>query len=87
MCTFPTHYLDELKSVITVLPIIAGLFDDILLINPDKKAILITGQGGIGKTHLLCDVVNNYIERDIPAILLLGDKFNINETVRGSIFF
>ena len=85
MCTFPAHYLDELKSVITALPIIAGLFDDILLINPEKKAILITGQGGIGKTHLLCDIVNNYIERDIPAILLLGDKFNINDTVKDII--
>ena len=40
--------------------------------------ILIVGQGGIGKTHLLCDIVNGYCKRMLPAGLLLGDMFGRN---------
>ena len=81
MCTFPTQYLDELCDVISILPLIARLFDISLINNAGNRAIIITGKGGIGKTHLLCDIVHDYIDKGIPAVLLLGDMFKGKDTV------
>lgn len=81
MCSFPTQYLDELESVIKSIPLITRLFDTNLINNVRNHAILITGKGGIGKTHLLCDIVNDYIENGIPAVLLLGDMFKSKDSV------
>lgn len=78
MCVFPAHYLDELREVINTLTIIAKMLDISLISNVSNRAILIMGKGGIGKTHLLCDIVNEYFEHDITAILLLGDMFKGN---------
>lgn len=42
-------------------------------------ALLIYGEAGIGKTHLLCDIAKNRIEKELPTILLLGGHFNNEE--------
>ena len=81
MCTFPAQYLDELSDVILALPVIEKLFDTSLINNAGSRAILITGKGGIGKTHLLCDIVRDFIDQGIPAVLLLGDMFKGKYTV------
>ena len=81
MCVFPTQYLDELRDVITALPLIARVFDIGLINNANNRSILITGKGGIGKTHLLCDIVNGFLEKDIPAVLLLGEMFKGRDSV------
>lgn len=81
MCTFPAQYLDELREVISIISSIERLLDISLMNNARNQAILITGKGGIGKTHLLCDIVHDFIEKDIPAVLLLGDMFKGNNTV------
>lgn len=79
MCVFPTQYLDELRDVITALPSIERMLDVELINNAKNNTILITGKGGIGKTHLLCDMVNEFLEEDIPAVLILGDMFRENK--------
>ncbi|WP_271628817.1 AVAST type 2 anti-phage system protein Avs2 [Caldicellulosiruptor sp. DIB 104C] len=38
--------------------------------------LLLTGEAGIGKTHLLCDIVEKRINFGLPAILLFGEYFN-----------
>lgn len=81
MCTFPAQYLDELWDVISTLPLIARLFDISLMNNAGNRAILVTGKGGIGKTHLLCDIVRDFVDKGIPAVLLLGDMFKGKDTV------
>lgn len=81
MCVFPTQYLDELRDVITALPLIVRVFDIGLINNTSNRSILITGKGGIGKTHLLCDIVNGFLEKDIPAVLLLGEMFKGRDNV------
>lgn len=78
MCTFPTRYLDELKEALDVLLRIMKQEDVRRLSIKEGKMILIVGQGGIGKTHLLCDIVNGYCKRMLPAGLLLGDMFGRN---------
>lgn len=80
MCTFPAQYLDEIRTVISNLSLIENLFDINLMSNVENRAILVTGKGGIGKTHLLCDIVYDYIEKGIPAVLMLGDMFKGQNT-------
>lgn len=77
----PWHYLDELDSAIKNIPLIVEMLNTDLISGIGRNAILITGKGGIGKTHLLCDIVNDYIDKDIPAILILGESFNTQESV------
>lgn len=45
----------------------------------NMPALLLTGEGGIGKTHSFCDVARQRIERGLPTILLLGEKFRDEE--------
>lgn len=42
-------------------------------------ALLIVGNAGTGKTHILCDVAKERIKSDLPTILLLGGKFKNDE--------
>jgi hypothetical protein len=42
----------------------------------NSRAILIKGDGGCGKTHLLCDVAEQRLEESAPAVLLLGQHFH-----------
>jgi hypothetical protein len=42
-------------------------------------ALLLVGEAGRGKTHLLCDVARHRIEAGVPTVLLLGGQFNLNE--------
>lgn len=75
MCTFPAQYLDELQDAIKLFLEIRNMLDIGLISKVDNQAVLISGKGGIGKTHLLCDIVNEYLKQEMPAVLLLGDFF------------
>ena len=39
------------------------------------KAVLLYGDAGIGKSHLLCDISFGRIEENLPTILLLGSQY------------
>ena len=41
----------------------------------NANAVLLKGPAGIGKSHLLADVVNHHLENGGPAVLLLGGGF------------
>ena len=41
----------------------------------NANAVLLKGPAGIGKSHLLADVVNHHLEQSGPAVLLLGGAF------------
>jgi ABC-type molybdenum transport system ATPase subunit/photorepair protein PhrA len=41
----------------------------------NSRQMLVYGDGGIGKSHLLADATAYQIERSRPALLLLGSKF------------
>ena len=45
----------------------------------NQPFLLLTGEAGIGKTHLFCDVACKRIEADLPTILLLGQGFTTTE--------
>jgi hypothetical protein len=44
-----------------------------------RRLLLLTGDAGIGKTHLLCDVASKRLDDGRPTILLLGQRFSSSE--------
>jgi hypothetical protein len=42
----------------------------------ERGALLLTGEAGQGKTHLLCDVGERAVESDRPAMVLLGGRLS-----------
>jgi hypothetical protein len=42
----------------------------------DRPAMLLTGEAGSGKTHLLCDVAKQRIDAGLPTLVLLGQQFD-----------
>jgi hypothetical protein len=38
-------------------------------------ASLVTGTGGAGKTHLMCDLARTRAANDLPTIIALGEQF------------
>jgi hypothetical protein len=47
---------------------------DLINIFNDKK-MLLTGEAGVGKSHLLADIVKNNIEKGSPSLLFLGQYY------------
>lgn len=45
----------------------------------NNPILLIQGEGGIGKSHLIADAVSKRCEENIKSILLLGQQFNAYE--------
>ncbi len=43
------------------------------LVNGD--VLILTGEAGIGKTHLLCDIARQRVDSGLPTILLTGQQF------------
>ncbi|MGD1278443.1 MAG: hypothetical protein ABR964_14625 [Tepidisphaeraceae bacterium] len=40
----------------------------------DSRRMVLVGEGGIGKTHLLCDFARRQVNSECPAILILGEQ-------------
>ena len=41
----------------------------------NSRVLIVTGEGGIGKTHLLCDFAKSRVESGVPAVLLMGHQY------------
>ena len=46
-------------------------------VNAD--VLIVTGEAGTGKTHLLCDVAENRIKQKLPTVILMGQRFRSRE--------
>jgi hypothetical protein len=70
------HYLYQLVDSLRRL---GGLLqgDDCALAN--VPALLLEGDAGVGKTHLLCDIARSRLSADQCTVLLLGEQFSLNE--------
>ena len=51
----------------------------------NKPFLIIRGEAGCGKSHLLGDVANNRLKKNLPTILLLGQLFNSSITIEQNI--
>ncbi len=47
--------------------------------SSDSRAALITGEGGCGKTHLMCETARRLTERGLPTVLLLGQQLRASK--------
>ena len=45
-----------------------------------SRLMLLTGEAGTGKTHLLCDFAKGRIESGAPTVLLMGQRFVAKDT-------
>src|SRR5690348_6050351 len=52
-----------------------ALLGDAGALVANRPALLLTGDAGTGKTHLLCDVARRTIDDDAPCVILLGEQF------------
>ncbi len=41
----------------------------------NKPFLLLKGQAGVGKTHLLCDIFNLRFRKEYPTVFLMGESF------------
>jgi hypothetical protein len=47
--------------------------------SANLQVLVVTGDAGVGKTHLLCDIATNRTRSGLPTILLLGGQFRDDE--------
>jgi Fe-S cluster biosynthesis and repair protein YggX len=66
----------ELNELIEHLYSLEELAESNASLLSNVSALLLRGNAGSGKTHLLCDVAQNRIHSSSPTILLLGEQFN-----------
>ena len=45
----------------------------------NSRLMIVTGQAGTGKTHLLCDVVKGRIAAGLPTVMLMGQHFTTTD--------
>lgn len=44
-----------------------------------NSLMVLRGEAGTGKTHLLCDITKSRVGSDLPTVLLMGQRFTSNE--------
>lgn len=77
-CTFPCSNLDEIDNLKKYLNELKEFFRENPLEIYFSKYLLLSGKGGIGKTHSLCNIVKNNIDNNIPSLLFFAQYFTIN---------
>lgn len=81
-------YQNEKSWLIDILRHNSTLFEeldnlDIELIN--NPILIINGDAGSGKSHLLGDIANERIKNNLPTLLLLGQHFQSSKTIEENI--
>ncbi|PZM84741.1 MAG: hypothetical protein DKT66_08950 [Candidatus Melainabacteria bacterium] len=66
------HEIDDLVSTIRRL---TKEIETVAAEVTEYKALLITGQAGSGKTHILCDFAKQRVNAGLPTVLLYGEQF------------
>jgi hypothetical protein len=67
----------EVRRYMRALRTLIGSIQGARLTN--EPALILVGGGGMGKTHLFCDVAHHRQQQAQPTILLLGEKFRDSE--------
>jgi hypothetical protein len=70
------HYLYEVQRGIRFFEALSSSTKAKLSNSP---FLFLTGVAGTGKTHLLCDIVENRFKKGLPAILVFGELFTTSD--------
>lgn len=83
-----SNYRTKLNDLLLIIEEGNSLFSRNITLSENPFMIL-HGEPGIGKSHLLADICLKQKERGVPAILLLGEQFSKNidprETIKQSL--
>ena len=74
----PEKYSDEkyrLRKFSNAIWDFKYLINDISVLIANKPVLILTGDAGVGKSHLLADIANKRIDENKPTVLLLGQHF------------
>lgn len=72
MYTTEMHYLYELQRE---LAFFEEFSQSVTARLSNEPLLLLTGQAGFGKTHLMCDVVEMRLKHKYPTVLVFGEHF------------
>lgn len=79
--TSPSYRGDPLRDILYYIQNLQMKFQDVVETcnRADSMAngqlLLLKGDGGTGKTHLLCDFSKGRVEAQLPTVLLMGQRF------------
>jgi len=81
------YEIEHLRSIISYLrndfisvrSYIMGKNDGLIAKIINSPFLWVSGEAGMGKTHLFCDVAIRRVRKDAPTILLLGEGFAADE--------
>lgn len=59
--------------------------NNVIIELANSPVLIIKGVAGCGKSHLLGDIANNRLKKDLPTLLLLGQHFNNVDTLQKNI--
>lgn len=74
------HYLGKLRLLLAELH---ATVEDDMHEAANKKALVVRGDAGAGKTHLFCDVAGRRGKDGLPTILLYGSDFEGGDPLAG----
>ena len=66
-----SYALRDLRSQLTDAYAIVDKHRDII----DRRLLILTGDAGSGKTHLLCDLAEQRLDAGLPTVVLMGQRF------------
>ncbi len=83
---YSSKFYDAYTGIENIIYEIQEMIDNkwLLLNNP---LMLIYGEAGTGKSHLLADICKREIDKGVPAVLVLGDYFTSSVNPREQIVF
>lgn len=67
---------DQFRGIIGVLDNIETFIFSITTEAYETKSVVLLGEAGIGKSHLLCDIAQKRIVEDLPTVFLLGQRYS-----------
>lgn len=71
--------LDSIFTLLSLLHQIKRELSDPCWEHLDTRALIVTGDAGAGKSHLLADICRYTIQKGIPAVMILGHKLPDDE--------
>lgn len=66
---------EKLRGLSLDITDVNDFLDDKTLLAGKTKSVLLTGEAGIGKSHLLCDLALNRLDNGLPTLFLLGQHY------------
>lgn len=68
------HFIYEVRKIQELIYKIGNIPKSDFAQASNKRALLLLGEAGIGKTHLLCDIAEARLKHRLPTILVLGQQ-------------